>query len=271
VVRFLIAAACAAGLAAVQTPAADPPKKLLVIGSPPDGHPPATHEYVAGADVLAKCLKPVAGVEVTVVKAEGPWTEGPELIARVDGVVLFLTEGAKWVSADEARLAAFRKLAARGGGLACLHWGMGTREAGPIPAFVELFGGCHGGPDRKFQVVESAAVTVADPKHPAVAGIKDFTVKEEYYYRLKFPAGGVKPLLKVMIDGSPETVAWAWERPGGGRSFGFSGLHFHENWRRVEYRRLVAQGMLWTLGLPVPPGGLAVEVSDADLRLPGGK
>ena len=78
------------------------------------------------------CLKPVPGVEVTVVKAEGPWKDGPELVGRSDGVVLFLTEGAKWLSDDAKRLAAFRELAKRGGGLVCLHWGMGTREAGPI-------------------------------------------------------------------------------------------------------------------------------------------
>ena len=36
------------------------------------------------------------------------------------------------------------------------------------------------------------------------------------------------------------------------RSFGFSGLHFHDNWRLPEYRRLVAQGVLWSLKLPIP-------------------
>ena len=52
----------------------------------------------------------------------------------------------------------------------------------------------------------------------------------------------MKPILRAPIDGTAETVAWAWERPDGGRSFGFSGLHFHDHWKRPEYRRLVAQG-----------------------------
>ena len=51
---------------------------------------------------------------------------------------------------------ALRRLAKRGGGLAALHWAMGTREAGPIKDFVDLFGGCHGGPDRKYKVSSSA-------------------------------------------------------------------------------------------------------------------
>lgn len=268
--RLLLAALAAA--VAAPAGAADPPKKVLLVGSPPDEHAPGTHEYMAGVDILAKLLKPVPGVEVTVARAQGLWKDGPELVGRSDCVVLFLTEGAKWLSDDAGRLAAFRALAKRGGGLACLHWGMGTRETGPVAAFVELFGGCHGGPDRKHKVIE-AAVTVADPRHPVAAGITDFSVKEEFYYRLKFagPEGSVKPVLLAEIDGAKETVAWAWERPGGGRSFGFSGLHFHDHWKLAPYRRLVAQGVLWAAGVPIPEKGLAVDLTDADYRLPAKK
>jgi hypothetical protein len=86
---------------------------------------------------------------------------------------------------------------------------------------------------------------------------------------LKFakPEGGVNPLLRASIDGKGQTVAWAWERPDGGRSFGFSGLHFHDNWKLPEYRRLVAQGVLWTLKKPVPKEGLPVELKEEDLKL----
>jgi type 1 glutamine amidotransferase len=265
--RFL---SCLAALAlAVPALAADPPKKVLLVSSPPDGHPVSTHEYVAGLDVLAKLLKPVKEVDVTASKAEGPWKEGPELVGRSDVVVLFLSEGAKWLSADEKRLAAFRQHAKRGGGLVVLHWGMGTKDAEPIAAFVELFGGCHGGPDRKYKFSEMS-VAVADPKHPITAGVKDFKVNEEFYYRLKFTKGepGVKPLLRADIDGEKETVSWAWERPDGGRSFGFSGLHFHENWKREEYRRLVSQAVLWTAKLPVPEKGLAVDLPESAFELP---
>ena len=52
------------------------------------------------------------------------------MVGRSDCVVLFLTEGARWLSDDPDRLAAFRALAKRGGGLACLHWGMSTHRAG---------------------------------------------------------------------------------------------------------------------------------------------
>jgi type 1 glutamine amidotransferase len=248
------------------TLAADVPKKVLLVGSPPDSHPLGTHEYLPGMQILAKCLKPIAGVEATVANADGAWKEGPDLIGRADCVVILLTEGAAWLSADAARLAAVRQHARRCGGLVCVHWGMGTRESTAIESFVELFGGCHGGPDRKYQVVD-ATVSVADRSHPIATDVKDFKVHEEFYYKLKLHKG-VKPILRMPIDGEAETVAWAWERPDGGRSFGFSGLHFHENWKLPEYRRLLTQAVLWTAKVPVPSQGVRVELADADLRLP---
>jgi type 1 glutamine amidotransferase len=259
--------ACVAILCLTLGASAAPKKKLLLVGHPPDGHPATTHEYDDGLRVLTKCLAPVVDVEVTQVRAEGAWKDGPELMERSDAVVLFVSEGAQWLQKDPARLKALQKLAARGGGLAVLHWGMGTKDAGPIADFVALFGACHGGPDRKYKVAELKA-ELADPKHPVLAGVADFAVRDEFYYKLKVvKPDAVTPLIRVPLDGEKETVAWAWERPDGGRSFGFSGLHFHDNWKLPEYRRLVAQGVLWTLRLPIPKDGLTVEVSEDDLKL----
>jgi type 1 glutamine amidotransferase len=261
-----LAVLLAVGLAAPC--AAESKKKLLLVGTGPDEHPAETHEYLAGLRVLANCLEPVDDIEVTTIQADGAWKEGPELMERADGVVLFLTEGAKWVQFDPKRYEALTKAARRGGGISVLHWGMGTREAEPVEDFVKLTGGCHGGPDRKHGVFESTA-KVVDPKHPITAGIGEFKLKDEFYYRLKFvqPEGTVTPLLRVAIDGKAETVAWCWERPDKGRAFGFSGLHFHANWRLPEYRRLVTQGVLWTMRVKVPREKLKVEVNEEDLRL----
>jgi type 1 glutamine amidotransferase len=245
-----------------------PPMKLLLVGSGPDGHPATTHEYMAGLKILAKCLKDVPGLEITTVRAGEPWKDGPELLARADGVVFFLSEGARWMNHDPKRREALEQMAARGGGIAVLHWAMGTKDAEHIDGCLKLLGGCHGGPDRKYKVLETEA-SIADRKHPITTGIEDFRVKDEFYYRLKFikAARGVHPLLRVTIDGQPETVAWCWDRPEGGRSFGFSGLHFHDNWRLPAYRRLVAQGVLWTIKKPIPKDGLPVEVTEEDLKL----
>jgi len=244
-------------LLAVPVLAAD--KKVLLVGQGPDGHPPSTHEYMDGLKVLEGILKSVKGIDITLVKAEGKWENGPELIDRSDAIVLFVSEGAKWISQDEKRLAAFQRAAKRGAGLSCLHWGMGCKDAEFIDRYLALFGGCHGGPDRKYQVVETD-VTPSE-KHPVAVGLASFRVKEEFYYRLKFvkPEGSVKAVVTAKIDGEAFPVAWSWDRPDGGRSFGFSGLHFHENWKRSEYRRLVGQGVIWTLKHDLPKAGLTVE------------
>ena len=238
---------------------ADAPKKLLLVGQGPDGHPPSTHEYMDGLKVLQGVLKPVKGLDIALVKADGKWENGPELIDRSDGIVLFVSEGAKWVQQDAKRLAALQRAAKRKAGLAALHWGIGCKDDKYIAEWLPLLGGCHGGSDRKYQVVEAEAVP--DPKNPVATGLSPFRVKDEFYYRLKFvkPEGSVKPVVTVKIDDQSEPVAWTWERPDGGRSFGFSGLHFHENWNRAEYRRLVGQGVIWTLGMSIPDKGLPVE------------
>jgi type 1 glutamine amidotransferase len=220
-------------------------RRLLLIGHGPDGHPPQTHEYMDGLKVIQEAMKDTA--DVTLVKVEGAWKEGAELIDRSDAAVVFLAEGAAWVAKHPEAHASLKKLMNRKGGLVVLHWGMGTRTAEPIKDFVELFGGCHGGPDRKYKVLE-AAVKVADRDHPVTRGLKDFRIKDEFYYTLKL-APGITPLIRVKIDDADHVVAWA-HTPGigKGRAFGFSGLHFHVNWEREEYRRLVLNAVKWTLG-----------------------
>lgn len=265
---------CAVFFAALTSLAAaedqlDRPQRLLLIGQAPDGHPPGTHEYRAASTLFAKLLTPVRRLQTIVVSADGDWPEGPELIDSSDAAFVFVSQGAKWIQDDAKRLVAFQSLAKRGGGLACLHWGMGTKDAANIPAWVSLFGGCHGGPDRRYKVVD-VRTELASPGHPVLRGIKPIDVREEFYFKLKWPSPPEKvtPLIQVPIEDEKHTVAWAWNRPDGGRSFGFTGLHFHDNWKLTEYRRMMAQGVLWILGRDIPEEGLAVPLKAQDLIPP---
>ncbi len=246
------------------------PKRLLVLGQKPDGHPPGTHEYMPGARLVTALMNDRKGVKVTIAQADNPWPEGLALIAKADGIVLFLNEGGRFIQDDPKRAKAFATFAKRGGGLVVYHWGMGAKQVEHVGPFLELFGGCHGGPNRKYTVVKEARFQVAAPKHPAVADIKSFELPfEEFYYQLKVPKSPKHwtPLVRVPIEGSTETVGWAWQRPDGGRSFGYSGLHFHVNWRHEQYRRLIAQAVLWTLKLPVPKDGVKVKLDPQVLEL----
>jgi len=245
-------------------------KTLLLLGQKPDGHPPGTHEYLPAQRILQHLLKDVPGLKTELVQADDPWTEGPELLGRADGVVLFVSQGAKWIQADPRRYEAFARLAQRGGGFTALHWGTGTKDAADVEGFTRLFGGCHGGPDRKYTFFDEIELSPADANHPIAAGFQPLKLREEFYFKLKRPpvdAGKVTPVLTITADGERETVSWAFERTDGGRSFGFTGLHFHDNWQRAEYRRLFTRGICWTMKLPLPDV-VETKIPDELLRLP---
>jgi type 1 glutamine amidotransferase len=243
------------------------PKHLLIVGQGPDGHPPTTHEFTAGANVLAELLKPQKEIETTVVDASEPWADGPKLIDAADGIVIFVTQGAQWMQIDEARFAALKRLAKRGGAVVAIHWSVGAKEDKYIQGQLDLLGATRGGEVRPYTKL-GVTLKRAAPEHPILTGIGDFKAYDEFYYAL-VKAPGIQPLLTEEIDGKDEMSVWAWERPDGGRAFGFVPLHYHSNWQLPEYRRVVVQGVLWTLKLPIPAGGVNVDIDSKKLELNG--
>src|SRR5262245_8095429 len=257
-----LACATIGGLAAENTA-----KRLLIVGQGPDGHPPTTHEFMAGANALAELLKPYNAIQSTVVKADEPWADGPALIDQADGIAMFVTQGARWMQTDPKRYAALKRLTARSGAIVAIHWSVGAQDAQYIQGQLELLGATRGGPQRKYQVL-GVELKRAEAQHPILSGLKDFKAYDEFYYALD-KAPNIQPLFTAKIDGKDETVAWSWERPEGGRSFGFVALHFHSNWQLPEYRRFVVQGVLWSLKLPVPANGVNADIDSKKLELDG--
>jgi len=247
--------------------AADSVKHLLIVGQGPDGHPPTTHEFNAGAKVLAELLKAFPEIQTTVVDSSEPWPDGPKLIDAADGIVMLVSEGAKWMQIDEARYAALKKLAARGGAIDALHWSVGAKEAKYVQGQIELLGASRGGDVRPYKKL-GVDLKRADPQHPVLNGIPDFKVYDEFYYALE-TTPSVHPLLTENIEGKDYMSVWAFERPDGGRAFGFVPLHFHSNWQLPEYRRIIVQGVLWSLKLPIPASGVNVDIDSQKLELNG--
>src|SRR5205809_4811117 len=70
----------------------------------------------------------------------------------------------------------------------------------------------------------------------------------------------------VAASGREEVVAWAVERPDGGRGFGFTGAHFHKNWGNENFRKIVLNALLWTARLEVPSSGVECALTDEDLK-----
>lgn len=250
--------------------AADPPKKVLLIGQKRD-HPPGAHQYMAGLRVLSHCLKQVPGLEVTIVQADEPWPDGPQLLTDIDGVVLSLGQGARWIQSDPQRLKAIEQLARKRTGIVAIHWAIGAQDGKYIAPHREIIGGVHGGDDRKYFFGQSE-LAVLEAGHPIMLGVSGMPLEDEWYYQLKFsPEGRVVPLMCALIGGQRETVAWAYTRAHGGRSFGFSGMHYHENWKNASLRRMIAQAVLWTMELPVPEQGLKFDVPSEVFQLEPGE
>jgi hypothetical protein len=82
-------------------------------------------------------------------------------------------------------------------------------------------------------------------EHPVTRGVVPFAQQDEWYYNMRWCEGmkGVTPLLRAVppnqtrgsedakkYPGRAEIVAWAFERPNGGRSFGITGGHSHKKW-----------------------------------------
>ena len=60
-----------------------------------------------------------------------------------------------------------------------------------------------------------------------------------------------------MLDRKEEqTVCWVIDRPDGGRGFGFTGAHFHNNWANDNFRKTVLNGITWISHVEVPEGGV---------------
>jgi quinoprotein glucose dehydrogenase len=104
-------------------------------------------------------------------------------------------------------------------------------------------------------------VRIATSSHPIVAGVSNFHLKDEFYYRLRTRPHDARltPILVVpALAPKPEDqmVAWALLRRDGGRSFGTSSGHYYDDWRNDEYRKLILNALVWTSGNKVPAGGV---------------
>jgi hypothetical protein len=137
------------------------------------------------------------------------------------------------------------------------------------------------------------------PEHPITRGVKPFQIKDEWYFNIRFAdpftgqqaaeAAGRKftPLLVAtpsdqvrngpyvypsgpyphiqQASGRAEAMMWAVERPDGGRGFGFTGGHFHDNWGNENFRKVALNALLWIAKVDVPEVGVASSVTKDDL------
>jgi type 1 glutamine amidotransferase len=186
------------------------------------------------------------------------------------------------------------ELAKKGAGIAMLHYAVEMPKGKPGNCMLNWIGGY-------FETFWSVNPTYRAefkelPVHPITRGVKPFAISDEWYYHMRFVEGmknvtpilttvppdsahregndahGANPYVRARM-GMPEHVAWAYERSGGGRGFGFTGGHWHYNWANDNFRKVVLNGLIWVAGVEVPPDGVpsktpSVEELEANQDFP---
>lgn len=235
------------------TAASGKPVKIVLIGHKPD-HPPGTHLYLDECRLLAKCLEQTPGVSAVV--SDG-WPQDAAIVQDVSAIALYTSPGAE-ILFKGAQADRVGELLRQGVGLAALHWATGIGDANNEALrerYLQSLGGIFGFGWSGLDISDSR-VAQTDRQHPVCRGWPDFDLKDEWYLDLKF-LPSARPLAKVRVKDKDQIVAWAYQRPdsAGGRSYGNTLGHFHENFLLEPFRRAIVNGILWTARCEIPEGG----------------
>lgn len=249
--------------------ATGPAHFVFVAGGP--SHGPGEHEYRAGALLLSGLLSELGHTSTV---ATGGWPADPSIFAQADAIV-FLTDGnAGHPLAVGDRLDVLGGYLAGGKGFAAIHWAVHFPESHSAK-ILPLLGGHYSDPISVNPHWDARFTTL--PAHELTRGVEPFELRDEWYYNLRFSAGAAPILQAVPPDdtrftadaaahpGRAETVAWTFDRSDGGRSFGFTGAHFHQSWGAEPFRRLVVNALLWIARREVPGDGAEVPLDPARL------
>ncbi len=231
---------------------------IALIPTPLD-HPPGSHLYRPGCELLASCLNQTPGVRA-VVSAQDLWPEDSTLLEQADALVFYSRPAGDIVLGDEHR-DQFKALLDRGVGYVAIHWATQARES-LGQDYLKVLGGWFLRPHHSQITVKTRPLVQLAPEHPVCRGWEPYTLRDEFYLDLIFEEDA-EPILKVDLDGREQVVAWAYQRADGGRSFGTTLGHFHDNFtEREAFRRAIVNGILWSAHVEIPEGGAPVELQD---------
>lgn len=160
-------------------------RKLVLIAGPPS-HPPMMHEFRAGTILLEKRLAKIPGL--TVVRGEMGWIEDEKALEDADAVVCFSDgNGNHPVLREKGRLETMEKLAAKGVGFGCMHFAVEVPKDTAGNQFRNMIGGCY---EHKWScnpIWEAEFETL--PEHPINNGVKPFSIRDEWYFNMRFTDG----------------------------------------------------------------------------------
>lgn len=295
--RKSFAALCLLGLSLFTTPGLTQESQKLVLIAGKPSHPPRMHEFNAGVQLLAKCLDGFSGLEVEVVLNGWPKDEG--VFEGADAIVFYMDGGGRHEVVQEQgrRMKLVDEWAKAGVGLGFMHFGVEVVADQAGKEFKDWIGGhyehmfsCNPIWEPRFE---------SFPKHPVTQGVKPFEIKDEWYFNMRFigdiagneadeveglnfvpllvalPSDAVRdgpyvypkgPYPHIQASkGRAEAMMWCVERANGGRGYGFTGGHFHDNWGNDDFRKVVLNAMVWLAKCDVPEEGVASTVTQEQL------
>ena len=252
--------------------------KRIVFIAADEGHGgKGNHEFKAGAIYMARVLNSTYPNVHAVVYKNKSW---PKDVSDADCVIVLLNGGDK-AATDKSIKAAIDK----GAGFMAIHYGVEVNKGAAGDNYLKWMGGYF---ETFWSVNPHWKASFKEfPKHPVANGLRPFSIDDEWYYHMRFAdqMKGVTPILTAVPPdsthrsgndahganstvfarkGMPEHVAWAYERPDGGRGFGFTGGHHHWNWGCDNFRKTVLNGIAWTAKLDIPPDGISSKTPTVD-------
>ena len=221
---------------------AEPLSVFFVAG--PDTHGWGAHDHNPSTAVLFESLQDAMGDSVRIKVVWSGWPTGTDFakddvcVIDSDGWGLRLLKG-------EGRLEQIERFMDAGKGVLRIHWATGIYPAEKDYHRV-MFGGNMESDYSVHSTQWHQKFTLAD--HPITYGMTPFELVDECYFHKrwaddnktgvldilsakpgpKFQAPSVTPLARKLLQRDlPQTVAWAFNRPGGVRAFSYTGGHFH--------------------------------------------
>ena len=259
-----------------------PQKKKIVLIAGPRSHGYGSHEHNAGCLLLAKALNDnMPNVYATTYQSG--WPKDPTALDNADAIAIYCDGGGGHIALRH--LEQVDKLAKNGVGIAFIHYAVELPKGKPGNCALDWVGGYF---ETYWSVNPTWEAEFTDfPRHPVTRGVKPFAIRDEWYYHMRFVENmkNVTPVLTAVPPdstrrkgndahsanphvrarmGMPEHLGWAYERPGGGRGFGFTGGHYQINWAHDDFRKIVLNGLVWMAGLDVPAGGVPSETPTND-------
>jgi type 1 glutamine amidotransferase len=258
-------------------------KKKVVFIAGPDSHGKGEHEYNGGITFLAQKLKEGMPEIDTAVYHNG-WPKDTNALKDANSLVLFCDGSEGHIIIPH--LAELESLMNKGMGLVMLHFTLEIQKGSDADRFRNLIGGYF---ETDWSVNPFWTPEIKTfPDHPVTNGVKPFAIKDEWYYHMRFAdqPKSITPILEVLPPDStltrpegshtnnpyvrevvlknkePQTMAWAYERPKGGRGFGFTGGHIHANWQNDSFRMVVLNAIVWTAQMKVPKKGIVTTTPD---------